>query len=190
MKIAEFPLVRPLVRSTGQLFDRILCVAGAVLFSQAPEFMQQYLQRLEGHLDEARRQLAALTRAAAESGLTLDQLVADASRSADPAIARLGAVAGEAATRVAQLQSADTALRRASVWARPFEFMAHLEPEIARGTWAVFRPAVPTTLEGLGYAACGMLVALAVFHGGIRYPLRRAARRRAARRAERLAHVQ
>ena len=28
------------------LIDRILCVLGAVLFSQGPEFMQQYLQRL------------------------------------------------------------------------------------------------------------------------------------------------
>jgi len=29
--------------------------AGAVLLAQAPEFLQQYLQRLGGHLDEARR---------------------------------------------------------------------------------------------------------------------------------------
>ena len=30
------------------LLDRALCVAGTVLFSQIPEFMQQYLQRLGG----------------------------------------------------------------------------------------------------------------------------------------------
>ena len=35
------------VLGTGEkLLDRALCVAGAVIFSQAPEFMQQYLQRL------------------------------------------------------------------------------------------------------------------------------------------------
>ena len=40
------------------LFDRVLCVGGAVTVSQAPEFIQQYLQRLGGRLDEARRQLS------------------------------------------------------------------------------------------------------------------------------------
>lgn len=37
------------------LFTGVLAVIGAATFSQAPEFMQQYLQRLGGHLDEASR---------------------------------------------------------------------------------------------------------------------------------------
>ena len=36
---------RRLLESLDSLIDRALCVAGAVLFSQAPEFFQQYLQR-------------------------------------------------------------------------------------------------------------------------------------------------
>ena len=58
------------------LIDRLLCVVGAVLCSQLPEFIQQYLQRLGGHLDEARRQLDQFREVAAKSGLTLDQLAA------------------------------------------------------------------------------------------------------------------
>lgn len=37
------------------IFVGVTAVVGAALFSQLPEFMQQYLQRLGGHLDEARR---------------------------------------------------------------------------------------------------------------------------------------
>jgi hypothetical protein len=182
MKLTELPLVRPLATRAAQLIDRLVCVAGAVLFSQAPEFMQQYLQRLEGHLDEARRQIAALTRAADSSGLTLDQLVADATRNADPAIARLGGVAQGAVQRVAALQASDDVLRHASALTRPFVFLAHLDPGIVRGTASIFRPAVPTTLEGMAYAAVGVIAALALYHGLVLAPLRRLARRRALRR--------
>ena len=52
-------------------------------FSQLPEFMQQYLQRLEGHLDEARLALERFKDAAAQSGMSLDQLVAGAVQNPD-----------------------------------------------------------------------------------------------------------
>jgi len=64
--------VRSLLAGGEGLLDRLLCVVGAVLFSQLPEFIQQYLQRLGGHLDEARRQLEQFRAVAAQSDLTLD----------------------------------------------------------------------------------------------------------------------
>ena len=86
--------IRSVISSGEGLFDRLLCVLGAVTFSQVPEFMQQYLQRLGGHLDEARRQLDRLQDAAARSGLTLEQLTAHMSPPDDPAVARLGQPVG------------------------------------------------------------------------------------------------
>jgi hypothetical protein len=176
---------RPLrsVLSAGEsLLDRILCVAGAVLFSQIPEFIQQYLQRLGGHLDEARRQLGQLREVAAQSGVSLDQLIANTSANADPAVARLGGVIRESAGRVAELSAANQALQNASWITRPFVFLRHFDPAIGRATWAIFRPAIPTTVEGLIYALTGMVVLLALYHGGIRYPVCRAWQARAARR--------
>lgn len=170
--------------SAGEgLLERALCVAGAVLFSQIPEFMQQYVQRLGGHLDEARRQLEQMRSAAVQSGATLDQLIASASANPDPAIARLGQVVRETAHRVDVLAGDSQAIRGASAFTRPFVFLRHLDPAIVRATWAIFRPAVPTTIEGLTYAFAGMVVLLAVYHGGVRYPVRRVWRARAARRA-------
>ena len=169
---------RRLVGTLSSLIDRILCVAGAIAFSQAPEFMQQYLQRLGGHLDEALRQLAQFRQTAAQSGLSLDALITQTSANGDPAVAQLGGVMAGAVARVDALQAAQDALLHASLWSRPFVFLRHLEPGIARATWGVFRPAVPTTIEGLAYALAGMLVFLALYHVGVRLTLKRPDRSR------------
>jgi hypothetical protein len=176
-------LLRPLGVAGEGLLDRVLCVVGAVAFSQVPEFIQQYLQRLGGRLDEARRQLDQFRTAAEQSGLTLGQLTARAAADPDPAIGRLGSLAGQAAERVDSLAAAEAAIRHASIFARPFVFIRHLDPEIARATAAIFRPAVPTTAEGLVYALVGIAVALGAYHFGVKVAVGRAWRARAARRA-------
>lgn len=162
---------RGFLRIFDSFIDRILCVLGAVLFSQAPEFMQQYLQRLGGHLEEARRQLAVLQQTATQAGLSLEQFIARTGANPDPAVAKLGGVMSGAAERVASLQSAHDSLLHASVWERPFLFVSHLDPEVARATGGVYQPAVPTTLEGLIYALAGMLVFLALYHFGLKFVL-------------------
>jgi hypothetical protein len=177
-------LTRPLqsIFSAGDgLIDRVLCVVGAVLCSQLPEFIQQYLQRLGGHLDEARRQLGQFTEIAEKSGLTFEQLMAKSQASSESSVAGLGQLMHASVTRVETLSAAETAIRAASVFTRPFVFLGHVDFSIARATWGAFRPAVPTTVEGVMYAALGMLLILAVYHGAVRYPLRRAWRRRCER---------
>jgi hypothetical protein len=165
--------------SAGEAFiDRLLCVVGAVAFSQIPEFIQQYLQRLGGHLDEARRQLEQFRATAAQSGLTFDQLVHATAANADPAVARLGVVIRDSQARVTALAADEQAIRAAHAFERPFVFLHHSDPEIVRATWSIFRPAVPTTADGLLYALCGVFLILCFYHGAVRYPIRRAYRRR------------
>lgn len=150
------------------LTDRLLCVIGAVAFSQGPEFMQQYLQRLGGHLAEARRQLAAFEATASQSGITFDRLVSQTSASPDQAIARLAGTLTDTARRVSELQGAHDALLQAAAWERPLVFLRHMDLTIARATAAIFKPAVPTTAEGLVYAGAGMLCLLALYHFGMK----------------------
>ena len=122
-----------------KFLDRALCVVGALVFSQLPEFFQQYLQRLGGHLDEARRQLGQFQQTAAQSGLTLDRLIADTRAQSEPAVAQLGQVMANTVARVNELQASEAALRGASLWSRPFIFFRHLDPAIAHATWSAFR---------------------------------------------------
>ncbi len=163
--------LRPIFRAGEGLLDRVLCLLGAVAFCQLPEFIQQYLQRLGGHLDEARRQLAQFEAVAAQSKLTLAQFIERTSANADEAVARLGGIMQAAIDRVAELSSTESALRNASLWEKPFVFFANLDRSIAAATMDVYRPAVPTTIEGLLYAIAGMVTILCVYHGLIRYPI-------------------
>lgn len=175
--------LKPVGRFGERVLDRVLCVAGAITLSQAPEFFQQYLQRLGGHLDEARRALARFEVVARESGLTLTQLIEVTRAQPAAPVAKLGGVIAEAQTRVTELAQAEQALREAGIWSRPWVFMRHVDGEIARGTWEVFKPAVPVTAEGFCYAVTGMLLALGLYHLGVVWPCKSWSARRAARKA-------
>ncbi len=176
------PVQKMLGASEG-LLDRALCVLGAVIFSQAPEFMQQYLQRLGGHLDEARRQLQQFRLAAEQSGLTLGRFIAQTSTNSDTAVAKLGGVMSDSVTRVDTLQLAQDALQNASLWTRPFVFLRNVDSSLAHATWTIFKPAVPTTVEGLVYALCGMIVFIGIYHLGVKAPIVRFRARRRRRPA-------
>jgi Protein of unknown function (DUF2937) len=179
---AGVPLPR-LLRSASAgaegLLDRALCVVGAVLFSQAPEFMQQYLQRLEGHLDEARLAVDRFKQVAAQSGMTLDQLASAASENTNAAVGKLGSVVGESLARADALAASDAALRAASPLERPFVFLAHLDWGIARSTFSIYRPAVPTTMEGAVYSGIGIVAILCLYHLAVKGPIVRRMRRSA-----------
>lgn len=167
------PALAAVFTAVEGIMDRVVCVLGAVFAAQAPEFFQQYLQRLGGHLDEARRQLAAFEAAATAAGKSLAQFTADTSANADPGLAKLGHTMADTADRVAHLAAAQASLLDASVWTRPWAFLRHLDTAIAHATAAVYQPAVPTTTEGLVYAGLGVACAFALWHCSVRMPLRR-----------------
>ncbi len=172
---------RVLLQAGDGFLDRILCVAGALVFSQAPEFAQQYLQRLGGHVDEAKRIVKQYQETAAQSGLSLDTFIARTNANADAAVAKLGGVMSSAVARVQELEASQGAIQNASVWTRPFMLVRHGDPEIAEATWQIFKPALPITGEGLLYAIIGMLLLLIVYRGLIWYPVTRIARARSNR---------
>ena len=75
----------------------------------------------------------------------------------------------------------------APTWKRPLVFFEHVDPQIAHNTWAIFRPGVPVTLEGLAYALLGMLVFLTLYHFLVRYPVSAGYRRWRKKKAPALA---
>jgi hypothetical protein len=162
--------LRPIGRFGETLLDRVLCVLGAVGLSQAPEFFQQYLQRLGGHLDEARLSLAPYEALARQSGITLQRLIEVNRAQVETLVVKQGDIIAALIERVAKLESAERALREASVWEKPFVFLSNVDPSIAARTWEVFKPAVPVTPEGFVYAAAGMLLALALYQVAIAWP--------------------
>lgn len=135
----------PLMRATrflGDLGGGAFGASGAALASQYPEFVQQYLQRLGGHRDEAVR-LAATIKEGVRPGAEVFL----------PAIE----------ARAAALSNALDTLSRASGFERLVVFARHFDRDIAEATLAAFRPAVPLTLEGIVAATIGLLLGVAMF---------------------------
>jgi Protein of unknown function (DUF2937) len=117
--------------------DGIAAVISAALFSQLPEFVQQYLQRLAGHRDEAVRLLLGLRAQGVNAS---------------------NALRAPAEARATALTQAIEALWSAGNFTRPLVFFQIMEPEIARATPIAFQPAIPFTAESLVYAGIGVAV--------------------------------
>jgi len=136
----------------GRKFDNLgsalAGAAGGMGLSQAPAFTQAYLQRLGGHIDEARRSHELV-----ERGLLLPGL--------DPA-ERQAAVA-EFGARVEQLEQVHRAIVEAAPTLQPLVLLRHADPDIARRAWEAFVPAIPVDAASLLYTAAGVVAALLVY---------------------------
>jgi len=136
----------------GRKFDNLGSAvsggAGGMSLSQAPAFTQAYMQRLGGHLDEARRTLGLV-----ERGELLDNL---------NMVDRQEAIR-QFSERVEQLQQAYDAIAQASPIMQPVVMMRHSESEIAQRAWEAFSPAIPVDTASLVYTGVGIVVALLIY---------------------------
>ncbi|MBW6463072.1 MAG: DUF2937 family protein [Firmicutes bacterium] len=143
--------------------DRLFAAFGAVALSQFPQFYGQYIQRLGGHLDEARRMLQQYIDAAASLELTLEEYIIEHLESGSSVFITSGEVIQGLLERYEALERAYTALQDANIYTRWFVFLREVDWSIAAGTWQNFMPGVPTTLEGLVYALTGLLVGWGIY---------------------------
>jgi hypothetical protein len=116
--------------------------------SQFDIFVQQYLQRLGGHADEAQRNLTAIV---------------EGERYRDFAPASRQVLLDDARARVEELQSALQTLGHSELFTRPFTFFAHVDRDIAARTFEQFRPALPLDLAGIVFALYGVILGLIVY---------------------------
>lgn len=146
-------------------FDRLFSVAGAVTFSQIPEFIQQYSQQLSGHVNELNHQIGLMEKSAVLSNITLEEYIQKFLNFDNEAIfVRQGEIMKQMVVRLQDLSLALTQLKESPLYKKPLIFMAHIQTDIVKDTWDSFQPGIPTTLEGLIYALFGMLAGIFVFH--------------------------
>lgn len=144
--------------SLGSLLDRLCIVAGAFLGSQIPQFMQQYSQRLAGHVAELQQLLDQLQKTASLSHKNLDQYIHKFLSSSDPDFAFQGQFMQGIVHRWEDLNMALVHLSQSSPWMRPFVFLKDLQPDIAQSTLRTFQPGINLNLEGLCYAGIGIFL--------------------------------
>lgn len=153
------------LRMVEGLFDRLLALAGAIILVQFPQFYAQYLQRLGGHLDEARRIVSEYIKAAASNQLSIQEYINIHLNSTDKVFISTGKIIQDAVERLEHLESSFLALKDATPWTKLWVFIREADPEIVRKTWSIFTPGIPTTLEAFIYALIGILLAWGIYRG-------------------------
>ncbi|MBA2728357.1 MAG: DUF2937 family protein [Parachlamydiaceae bacterium] len=143
-------------RLLGGLLDRVLAVAGALLFALLPMFMLQYTQQLAGRAAELGLQLNSLQRIAQDSGKTLHQYILKFTSNNDPDFMQQGALMEKMSQRFSYLSQAEIDIANASPLAKPFVFLQHLDTDIAKTTLNYFQFGIPFSIEGLAYALAGL----------------------------------
>ncbi|MCL6590722.1 MAG: DUF2937 family protein [Firmicutes bacterium] len=147
------------------LLERCLIVAGAVIFAQFPQYFAQYMQRLGGHLEEARRAVDQYAQAAAGNQVSLQEYINIHLISGNKIFVSTGKLIQGFVDRLNYLENAFNSLQAATPWNRLWVFVRRMDPQIARQTWENFTPGIPATLEALGYALAGILLAWGIYQG-------------------------
>lgn len=158
MKVMKF-----FMKMFDGLVDRIFAVLGAVGAAQLPGFMQHYVQRLGGHIDELQRVVNEYAEAAQKVNLTLEQYIKSLEVLKKIEVSQMADVIKRQVIRLADMTETLEAITSTSVWKKPFVFMHNADWSIASRTWENYVPNVPTDLEGLAYAFTGMIITVLVY---------------------------
>lgn len=171
----------------GKFIAFLLGLAGAVAGSQAPGFTIQYLQHLQGRVDEISAVLEAFDGGGANAAAESREATLAECRTPGGAALRVCQGYLEAVEREEYLTAHLAELDAAGPYMQPITLALNFDREITRSVAARFKPAIPTTGPGAAYGAGGfagawLLAQLlfaglgAVFGGGRdRAPRRRAA---------------
>lgn len=147
----------------GSLIDRLFVVAGAFIGSQIPLFMQQYRQRLAGHVDALQKLINQLHQIASISQKNLDQYIQKFKENSDPDFNRQGDFMQGIVVRLQELQQALEHLTQSPFWLRPYYFFKDIQSDIAQSTLDSFQAGFNLTVEGLCYAGGGMILGWALY---------------------------
>ncbi len=163
----------------GRFFAFLLGAAGAVIGSQAPGFTLQYMQNLQGRIDELRPIVEQYDANVAAYGYSREQAMGECAA----ATQLLDALCDGYETTVErfELLTAHLAeLDAAGDYVRPLILAKTQMRDVTLSVYEQFEPAVPVTLHGAAYAGGGFalfwgassfLFGLigAMFGGGRRY---------------------
>lgn len=152
-------------RFVGSLCDRICAVLAAIIFMQLPLFISQYMQQLTGREAELRLQVDAMRQAARISGKSLEELINKFVSSSDGDFIRQGELMQSMLERWEGMFKSLVSLQQSSIFAKPFNFILHLNTETFSSTLKNYSFGLPVTIEGAIYAFCGLVVGYLLFSG-------------------------
>jgi len=136
--------MRWILKKLDSMAGTVVAAVTGLAASQLVAFIHAYLQRLGGHIDEARLGKGALFDGRM-AGVIPDETLR--ARIADLAQARIDA-----------LEQGFRAIDQAGVFAKPFAFFAHFDRDIALATLHAFQPALPVDAPSLTFCLAGIVL--------------------------------
>ena len=153
------------------LFGACIAAGAAIAASQIQALIDQYLQRLGGHLDEAK--------------LNLDRIINGVRYQTMNETVRIE-IEADARLRIDELNTAYTAIVESGVMTRPFTLIRYVDDSILTATVSSFVPAIPLYTNAVIYSLLGIVLALTayeivkvLFKFSIGHPRQRKFRKRA-----------
>jgi hypothetical protein len=144
----------------GRLFALLMALLGGAALSQAPEFAQQYMQRLAGEVNALREYVVEpIDDDAAAAGLTRREALAGLAASEAGEFPNL--LSGTLQDMLARYEALDAhllALRRADEYERSWLIARQRDVALLRDTAEDYRPAMPLTLAGVVHAGAGFVI--------------------------------
>lgn len=147
----------------AKLVERILCVLLAVLFCQFPSYLDQYTNRLSGHIGELSLVIQQIEQLARNGNKSVEQYIKKFSNSSDVDFKSQGALLQNILDRKTLLQQMYTKLISAPVWKKPLIFVTSLDPSIAMQSVSFFKPSLVISFESAVYAFLGILAGIGLF---------------------------
>jgi hypothetical protein len=138
-------------------------LAGALGLSQAPEFAQQYRQRLGGALEEVQRIVRDFDADAARSGLTRDEAVALHLGAKESLFRDRGLRVRQSIERQELLQTQARWFETLPAPARPLAIIRGYDEALMAGMWRDYEPGLPLTPHGAIWAGAGFLTLAGLF---------------------------
>jgi hypothetical protein len=142
----------------GRILAMALGLLAGLFASQAPEFAQQYRQRIGGAIDELRRVVSTFDENARAEGVTRQQAIERLAEQPDRLVQRQGPAMVEIVDRLGRLERQRDAVANAGQFERLAVLARGFDGQLARATYLDFEPAWPATTEGLVIGGTGFLI--------------------------------
>jgi hypothetical protein len=154
----------------GSLAERLVVFFVALFLSQAPQYMNLYLNVLSGAKAAHEKSVATLTEKAQELDMTVQQFIDDLLKSESKVSKSSGEVHQKQLADYENTRRAFEALKNASVFSRPFIFIKHVDWSLAKNVQ--FQPAFPLTPEALVYVLVGIILGMLLYRALLFFPRR------------------
>jgi hypothetical protein len=142
----------------GRMLTMAMALLGGILFSQAPEFAQQYRQRIGGALDELRAVITQFDTEANRNGLDRERALGVYSASPERFLHSQGDAMRHTFNRYENLEQQSRDLQEAQPLAKPFVILRNPDPDLIINAWHDFSPGVPITIAGIIWAVVGLII--------------------------------